>query len=105
MEIAPELRQTLAELHTHLERLYDDRPVGLLLYGSPARGDAEEGSDSDVLVVLEGPVEEIARTEVDVADLSLQHTVVVSCFFVSREEFETEDNSLLHNVCAEGVRV
>ncbi len=71
----------------------------LVLYGSQARGgDAEPGSDVDVLVVLRGPVEpcaEIARTIEDVGDLSLQHNVVVACVFVSEEEFEHERSPLL----------
>ena len=64
----------LAELRCRLETLYGERLIRLILYGSQARGDAEPGSDIDVLVVLRGAVsscEEIARTIADVADLSL----------------------------------
>ena len=58
------LQTILAELKSRLEALYGDRLVNLVLYGSQARGDAEPGSDIDVLVVLRGPVnagEEISR--------------------------------------------
>lgn len=47
-----------------------------MLFGSYARGDAEPGSDIDVLVVLHGdvnPGEEIARTGEMVADISLRY--------------------------------
>lgn len=80
----------------------------MVLYGSQARGDAEPGSDIDVLVVLAGPVspcDEIARTINDVADVSLQYSEVVCCVFMSEEQFEGERSPLLLNVRREGVAV
>jgi predicted nucleotidyltransferase len=82
--------------------------VRLILFGSQARGDAEPGSDIDVLVILEAPVrpgEEIRRTINDVAGLSLENNVVFSCVFVSRDRFESELSPLLINVRREGVLV
>jgi predicted nucleotidyltransferase len=77
-----------------------------VLFGSQARGDVEPGSDIDVLVVLQGvvsPCEKIARTINDVADISLAYNEVVSCVFVSEEQFERERSPLLLNVRREGV--
>ncbi|HXX24734.1 MAG TPA: nucleotidyltransferase domain-containing protein [Terriglobia bacterium] len=102
------LQSLLAELRRRFEALYGPRLVRLMLFGSHARGDAEPGSDVDVLVVLEGPVrpgEEIRRTLDSVAELSLENNVVFSCIFVSRERFETELSPLLINVRREGVPV
>jgi uncharacterized protein len=50
----------------------------LTLFGSQARGDAEPGSDIDVLVVLKSPAnpgEEIKRTGKAIADLSLDYNL------------------------------
>jgi len=102
------LQAILSELRLRLERLYGQRLASLVLYGSQARADAEPGSDIDVLVVLEGAVDpgrEIARTESDVADLCLTHGVVLTCLFVSREQFAEEQSPLLINVRREGVTV
>lgn len=91
----------LAELHRRFEALYEERLVRMALFDSQARGDAEPGSDIDVLVVLKGPVspcEEIARTINDVADISLEYTEVIACIFVSEEQFEREHSPLLLNV-------
>jgi predicted nucleotidyltransferase len=98
----------LAELRKRFERLYGPRLVSLVLYGSQARADAEPGSDIDVLVVLEGPVDpmqEIARTELDVAQISLEEDVAIATVFVSREQFQREQSPLLMNVRREGVPV
>jgi predicted nucleotidyltransferase len=103
-----ELRAILGELRDRLQCIYAERLVHLVLYGSRARGDAQAGSDIDVLVVLEGdvsPCEEIARTSEDVARASLAHNVSIACAFVSEEQFAREQSPLLLNVRREGVSV
>jgi predicted nucleotidyltransferase len=102
------VQTVVAELRRRFERLYGPRLVSMVLYGSQARGDAEPGSDIDVLVVLEGEVEpcgEIHRSSDDVCDVSLTHDATVACVFVSREQYETEQSPLLMNVRREGVPV
>ncbi|UCG43986.1 MAG: nucleotidyltransferase domain-containing protein [candidate division WOR-3 bacterium] len=102
------LRSVLASLRARLEQLYGDRLVKLILYGSQARGDAEPGSDIDVLVVLKGevqPCQEIERTGDIVASTSLDNNVVVACVFVSEDRYANEWNPLLANVRKEGVAV
>lgn len=64
-----------------------------LVWCSMARGDAEPGSDIDVLAMLTGPVSpgvKIARTSDIIASLSLTHGVVLSRAFVSSDQFERE---------------
>jgi len=100
--------RVLAELRRRFERLYGRRLVRMVLYGSRARGEDGEGSDIDVLVVLDGdvsPCEEIARTIDDVAALSLEHDEVITCVFVSEEAYEREKSPLLLNVQREGIPV
>ena len=100
------LQQLLAELRGRLEALYGPRLTRLVLYGSQARGEAEPGSDIDVLVVLTGPVrpgEEIRRAGGTTAAMSLENNVVISCAFISGEQFEREQSPLMINVRREGV--
>jgi len=83
--MSQDLKVVLSELRRRFERLYGDRLVSLRLYGSQARGDSRPGSDTDVLVVLKGPVDsaaEIKRTLDIVADLSLERNQVISCLFM-----------------------
>lgn len=103
-----QLRSLLKELRRRLEALYGPRLVRLVLFGSQARGEAEPGSDIDVLVVLEGPVrpgEEIRRTGEIASEISLENNVVISCAFISAERFEREQSPLLINVRREGIPV
>jgi len=106
--VRPQAREIAAELRRRFERVYGDRLVAVVLYGSQARGDAEPASDIDVMVVLKGPVDpwdEIERTLDAVADLSLERDCVVSCLFMEAGRYELEQGPLLVNVRREGVLV
>ena len=102
------IKTILAELRSRLEAVYGERLAGVVLYGSQARGDAEPGSDIDVLVVLKGPVspaEEIERTIQDVADLSLRFEETVCCLFMDEDRFTRRNGPLLRNIRREGIPV
>lgn len=102
------LKPILAEQRRRLEALYGRRLVAMVLFGSQARGDAEPGSDIDVLVVLQGKVsawDEIQRTGDDISELSLRHNVVISCVFMDEERFIHGSGPLLRNIRREGVSI
>jgi uncharacterized protein len=104
-----DVRTILAELRTLLACCYGERLKRLVLFGSQARGDAEPGSDIDVLVVLAGPVdatEEEKRTGDMLYDLMCaHHYILISCIFMDEERFAKERSPLLLNVRREGVAV
>jgi predicted nucleotidyltransferase len=50
--LSPDLRALLRRLAHELEALYGERYGGLVLYGSYARAEADEGSDGDLLLLL-----------------------------------------------------
>lgn len=104
-----EVRTILAELRELLARCYGERFKRLVLFGSQARGDAEPGSDIDVLVVLAGPVDSEAehkRTGDMLYDLMCAHRyIVIRCIFMDEERFTTRNGPLLRNIRREGVVV
>ena len=104
----PEIQKLLKELKQGLIRLYGKRLRGIYLYGSYARGDFQEGSDLDVLVVLDdferAPVE-LEFTDDLMGDLSLEYLITVSPMFMSEKNWLTADKPLLRNVRVDAVAV
>ena len=102
------VKAILSEVRRRLADIYGAGLVRVIYYGSQARGEAGEGSDIDVLMVLSGPVHpgaEISRTGEMAAEISLANNVVLSLAFVSQERFRTEHSPFLMNVRREGVAV
>jgi predicted nucleotidyltransferase len=99
--VPPDLTEVIAELRQGLEGIYGNRFRDLLLYGSYARGDQWEGSDVDLLVLLDGPVDtgrEILRIEPIAWPLSLSSGVVLSVMPVSYEAYQNGETSFLRVV-------
>ncbi len=96
------------EVRDGLVGLYGDRLKGVYLFGSYARGDAREGSDIDVAVVLCGPVddgEESDRASDLLGDLSLRDDCVITVLFMSEEDFRNTPYAIHRSIVQEGVPV
>lgn len=99
------LDETLRELEIGLREIYGDRYRGLVLYGSHARGEADEGSDVDLLLLLESSVEagkEIRRASTLVSRLSLESDQVLSVIPVSAGDYRDSGEPYLQNARREG---
>jgi predicted nucleotidyltransferase len=98
----------LENVKQYLQTLYGEQLKAVVLYGSQAREDAHEFSDIDILVVLDSainPYREIDRTSELIAQLCLDHDVVVSRHFISSEKFQNASNPFLQNIRNEGILV
>jgi len=103
-----EIKEILKEFRKEIEILYGKRLKDTILYGSWARGEATEGSDIDVLIVLEGkvaPGKEIDRIIDVITEINLKYGVLISVYPVSEEDFPTVNSPLLINARREGVSV
>jgi predicted nucleotidyltransferase len=106
MSVPTPIRKVVSDLEKGLKALYGKRFRGLLLYGSYARGDEREGSDVDLLLLLEGPVNparEILRASPVKWPLSLDAGLTLSLIPVSVEDFEQAETMFLRTVRREGI--
>ena len=98
----------LKRIREVLDDLYGERLKGVVLYGSRARGDFDEDSDIDVLVLLEGPVDfgSELRVVVDALyDLQLEISIAIEALPVDVESFESRRWPLFRQASEEGVRL
>ena len=108
LALRPSVRAALGEARAELERLYGDRLVKVILYGSHARGEAHQESDVDVLVVLRGDFrvyDEIKRTSAIVMAASLRHETALSLVLFSEHQFYNPRHPLMMNINREGIEL
>lgn len=88
-QLTPNERAALADYLARLREKFADRVRHVILYGSRARGEGDEESDLDVLVVVEDGDWRFHDAVADEAvEPWLKHEVVLSPLVWSREEFD-----------------
>jgi len=99
------LQSILDETEARLRNIYGDRFLGLVLFGSHARGGAVQGSDIDLVLLLRDcvGVRERRHYAEAVAELSLRHDVVISLVPMGIEEYRMDKTPFLLNVRREGI--
>lgn len=101
------IQRALLQLRKGLQEVYGPRLQGLYLYGSYARGEAdEEASDIDLLVILRGevmPGKEIGWLNKLVSEIALEYDLLISIYPMSKEWFENRQSPFLMNVRKEAV--
>jgi predicted nucleotidyltransferase len=103
----PSTEALLERCRSLLAGHYGRRFAGLLLYGSVARGQAGEGSDLDLLVLLRGDLDYFRelRILVDLLEpVQLDSPWLISARPAPVEEFEAGTRALYRSALAEGLR-
>lgn len=98
--------ELLKEIKSRLLDVYGDRLKGVVLYGSEARGEAEDDSDYDFLVLLKGPIEsydELRKVIEILYDLQLDLFRPIHALPVNAEDFDSGKYALYRNIKNEGI--
>lgn len=102
----PALARALEEFARRVRERYGDEVVALRLFGSYARGDADEDSDVDVAVVLAHLDWGRRRDVIDLAaDVGLEHDLWISPTLFDRSTYERwrrQERALVADIEREG---
>ena len=84
-----------------------DKKAKLIIYGSKVRGDFDEESDIDVLIILNNPLE-LKYKILDIAtEIELNYDVVFGIMIISQEEFQNSNifrqSLYFKNIKSEGI--
>jgi predicted nucleotidyltransferase len=102
------LNLIVKEYRSRLVATIGDELELLVLYGSQAREEAVEGSDIDILCVMNNTFrygDLINRTSKDTAEVSLKYDVVISRVFVTHEVYESRSSPFMMNVHKEQLAI
>lgn len=106
-----EVKKIVKELCGSVASLFPQNKVEAILFGSYARGDAEPGSDIDVLILVDASRQDISARNWQVGDLAaellLDYGIVVSPIVENRNYFTKNADALpfYRNVKREGVHL
>jgi predicted nucleotidyltransferase len=106
--ITPRQAEALSEIKRRLLERFDIKT--LVLYGSAARGQADEESDVDLLVVTSEPLTRFARHEITdiVFEVNLRYDTNFSTLVVDLKSWETGIISVLplrDEILRDGIRL
>lgn len=100
------LEEILFQVKQQFQEIYQQDLVNLILFGSQARGEATLESDIDILVILKTakPSQNKHKKTIEfISDLCIEHGALVSCVYVSEQQFNHEKSPLLLNIHREGI--
>ncbi|GAB4580799.1 MAG: nucleotidyltransferase domain-containing protein [Anaerolineales bacterium] len=101
-----QVKRLLAEIKQGLANLYGNRLKAVYLFGSYARGDYHEGSDFDLMIVLDtykSYWDELVRSAPLASDLSLKYDVTISRTIMTNEQWKAGELPVLRNLQLEGI--
>lgn len=107
-EVPESIRPILLELKANLAKIYGKRLKNVILYGSYARGDFTQGSDIDIMIILDAvkdPLKERKKYFGDIYKLDVRYNTVISVISFSEKDFKTRKLPLILNAKREGVAV
>ena len=108
--ILPERERTVVEeFVSRVQSLLCNRLSTILLYGSKARGEGDEESDIDILIVAEGLRREDEKELDDIAgDILVNSAILISLIIFDSTDLEWKmgkDSPFVKNVLEDGIKI
>lgn len=100
------IKKITKEVKNRLTSLYKNQLVNIILFGSQARGDAEDESDIDIMILLKDqiiPAQELKKCSDIIYELSFKFDTVISFLFAQEENFLNQKTPLFLNIKKEGI--
>jgi uncharacterized protein (UPF0332 family)/predicted nucleotidyltransferase len=106
-QLSPHERQALDAFVAALKREADRQILLAALFGSKARGDADEDSDVDILIVADADPQQL-KMQIDsfISELELEHNLIFNEFVLNREhwaDYARRHAAFWQNVQRDGV--
>lgn len=102
------IKPILNEVKRRLKKIYGKRLKKIILYGSYARGDADDGSDIDLIILLENmgePVTEMEKFSESIWKLDLKYDTVISVIPFDVNVFKKRRLPVILNAKREGITI
>lgn len=103
-----DIEEILKKAKAVLQKIYGKRLKGVILYGSYARGEAVEGSDIDIIVLLDNmknPVEELEKCSKQIHQLDLAYDTLISMIPFDLNQYNTRKLPIVMNAKKEGILI
>ena len=103
------LRSLIEKITGHAKAIFGDKLNKVVLYGSYARGDYDDESDIDVMIIVDMSPDELGKYRWDIscftADLNVENNVLISTKLQSLSVLEQWKDTLpfYKNVLKDGV--
>ncbi len=107
-KVPENIESILREVKQGLKEIYGKRLKKIILYGSYARGDADEGSDIDLIILLENMKDtcaEIDRISDRIGQMELEYDTLISIIPIDAQEFAERRFPFITNAKKEGIIV
>ena len=104
--MAVNIQSLMERMKQGLTKIYGPRLKAVYLFGSYARGDYHEGSDLDVMIVLDtykSYWDELVCSAELASNLSLEYDVTISRMIMTEEQWKKGELPVLWNIRAEGI--
>lgn len=103
---AKNVQPILDELKEKLKQIYGNKLKKIVLYGSYARGDATDGSDIDIIIVLDDITDSVTERERyfdAILELDLKYDTVISVVPFKEDDFKKRRLPIVLNAKREGI--